>query len=71
MLRYTFIVMAVLGTAATAIAAVQPSSHFATLAEPAIASAHVTVISKNSPFPVVGPIVVEQCAVEDCSDTNS
>ncbi len=33
--------------------------------------AHETVIEKNSPFPVLGPIVVEQCALEDCSEVQS
>jgi hypothetical protein len=37
--------------------------------EPAqVAGANQTVIYKNSPFPVIGPLVVEACAVEDCSD---
>jgi hypothetical protein len=29
---------------------------------------NVTVIAKNSPFPVLGPITVDPCGVEDCSD---
>ena len=64
MIRYTLFALAILGTAATAIAAVQPGA-------PAQVSANSTVIQKNSPFPVVGPIVVEECALEDCSDVQS
>ena len=33
------------------------------------AAVNQTVIYKNSPFPVIGPLVFEACAVEDCSDT--
>ena len=63
MIRYTFFVLTILGTAATAIASIAPNT--ATIPT----SGHnVTVIAKNDVFPVLGPIVVEQCAVEDCSD---
>lgn len=27
-----------------------------------------TVIEKNSPFPVLGPLVVTECQLDDCSD---
>jgi hypothetical protein len=64
MIRYTLFAIAILGTAGTAIAAVGPGQ----LARPA---ANVTVIEKNSPFPVIGPLVVEECAKEDCSDVQS
>jgi hypothetical protein len=67
MIRYTLIVLAILGTAATAIAAVGPH----TMKPAAGSHSNVTVIQKSSPFPVLGPIVVEECAVEDCSDTQS
>jgi len=63
MLRYTLFVLAVIGTAATAIAASQPATKSG-----ASRSANVTVVHKNGAFPVVGPIIVEQCAKEDCSD---
>ncbi len=66
MVRYTFLILAVIGTAATAIAAVQPATKSADNR-----SASVTVIHKNDAFPVIGPIVVEQCAKEDCSDVQS
>jgi hypothetical protein len=66
MIRYTLFALAILATTATAIAAVQP------LTAPAPSDpANVTVVAKNSPFPVMGPIVVEQCAVEDCSDATN
>ncbi len=29
---------------------------------------NVTVIEKNQAFPVVGPIVVDQCKTDDCSE---
>ena len=66
MIRYTLFVLAILGTAATAIAAVHPHAGSQTQN-----SRNLTVIEKNSPFPVLGPIIVEQCAVEDCSDVQS
>ena len=64
MVRYTLFVLAILGTAATAIAAVEPHSTALNVINPA----HETVIAKNSPFPVLGPITVQECATEDCSD---
>ena len=64
MIRYTFFVLAILGTAATAIAAVHPK-----LSAVSNIQENMTVIGKTSPFPVLGPIVVETCAVEDCSET--
>ncbi len=67
MIRYTLFAIAILGTAATAIAAVQPDR----LDAPHQTPAHETVIEKNSPFPVLGPIVVEQCALDDCSEVQS
>ncbi len=66
MVRYTFIALTIIATAATAIAAVQPAATGIVQA-----TANVTVVQKNSPFPVIGPITVEECAVEDCSDVQS
>ena len=63
MIRYAFALTLALGAIAGVAAAVEASaarSLHETLTE--------TVIEKNSPFPVLGPIVVEECAVEDCSD---
>ena len=66
MIRYSFFVLAILGTAATAIAAVHP--HATDVVPP---RENVSVIEKNSPFPVLGPTIVEECSIEDCSDTQS
>jgi hypothetical protein len=66
MIRYTFFVLTVLGSAATAIAAIAPASDI-----PAANAKNVTVIHMNQAFPVYGPIVVEQCAVENCSDVKA
>jgi hypothetical protein len=63
MIRYTFFVLTTLGTAATAIASIAPNGE----TKPA-STRNITVIQKNEYFPVYGPIAVEQCAVEDCSD---
>lgn len=63
MIRYTFFVLTVLGSAATAIAAITPANDM-----PLANARNVTVIEMNQAFPVYGPIVVEQCAVENCSD---
>jgi len=63
MIRYSFFVLTIIGTAATAIAAIAPKY----MPVPKN-GANVTVITKNQAFPIYGPIVVEKCAVEDCSD---
>ena len=64
MIRYTLFILTVIGTAATAIAAAAPAAE-------GPASANVTVVYKNQAFPTVGPIAVEPCAKEDCSDVPS
>jgi len=66
MIRYTLFLLAIAGTAATAIAAAQPGS-----ADLRANRNNITVIEKNDVFPVLGPIIVEPCAVEDCSDVTS
>jgi hypothetical protein len=63
MIRYSLFLAIVVGSAATALAAIAPSA--------TVATRNVTVIEKNQDFPVYGPIVVEACAVEDCSDVTS
>jgi hypothetical protein len=61
MARYTLFVMLVIGSAATALAAIAPQ-------DPMIAAGkNLTVIEKNQAFPVIGPIVVEDCVTEDCA----
>lgn len=64
MIRYALIALAFAATGATALASINP-------AEVVVVPRNETVIAKNSAWPVLGPIVVEQCAKEDCSDTPS
>lgn len=65
MIRYSLFALAIIGTAATAIAAVAPEKSAPEKGQ------NVTVIEKNDVFPIIGPITVEECAVEDCSDVQS
>ena len=62
MIRYSFFALAVLASAATAIAAVAPTGDDLS---------NVTVIVKNQAFPVYGLLSVESCLMEDCSDTEN
>ena len=66
MLRYSLFLATVCGTVATAIAAVGPATQ-----DVAATEVNVTVIEKNQAFPSQGPLIVEPCANEDCSDTPS
>lgn len=61
MIRYSLFVLAVVGSAATAIASIAP-------AESVSNPANITVVAKNMAFPVFGELVFEECAVEDCSE---
>ena len=61
MIRYTLFVLAVVGSAATAIASIAPAEQ---VGNPNT----ITVIAKNQAFPVLGTIEVDECQVEDCSD---
>lgn len=63
MTRYTLFVLAVLGSAATAIAAIAPASNGFDGND-----RNVTVIEKNQAFPQFGPLIVEDCVNEDCSE---
>lgn len=65
MKRYTLFVLIVMGSAATAIAAIAPEHR--TAIDPR--ATNVTVIEKNQAWPLVGPLTVEDCLTEDCSDT--
>jgi hypothetical protein len=69
MLRYAFALTLALGTIAGVAAAVEASA--ARTVQAATTATHETIVEKNSPFPVLGPIVVEECATEDCSDYQS
>jgi hypothetical protein len=62
MIRYAMAAIAVLGVISAA------SALEAQTAPAATPETNVTVIAKNSPFPVLGPLVFEECTVEDCSD---
>jgi hypothetical protein len=63
MIRYTLFVLAIVGSAATAVASINPK------ADVVVSNRNVTVIEKNEFWPMEGKLVVEHCAVEDCSDT--
>ena len=63
MIKYSIFLAVVFGTSVAAYAAIAPESAFQPDART------TTVIHKNEVWPVVGPLVVEACAVEDCSDT--
>jgi hypothetical protein len=64
MFRYSLFLLAICGSVATAIAAITPAS-----VEPEAFSRNVTVIEKNQAFPQLGPLVVDECLNEDCSET--
>lgn len=63
MIRYFAFVSIVILSAASALAAMAPRQDLA-----AAAGKNVTVIAKNQAFPVYGPIILEPCATEDCSE---
>jgi hypothetical protein len=61
MIRYTLFVLTILGSAATAIASIAPVDH----SNPN----NVTIVSRNDIYPVIDGVIVEKCALENCSDT--
>lgn len=63
MFRYSLFVIAVIGSAASAVAAMGTSA--ATSTNPS----NVTVIEKNQTWQIVDEFTMQECAVEDCSDT--
>ena len=63
MIRRTLLILTIFGAAASAVAAVKPG-----VVQITDNPANLTLVFKNSPFPVIGPITVEECAKEDCSD---
>ena len=65
MKRYSAFLLIVLGSAASALAAVAPGQH----TPPGAPAANVTVIEKNQAFPLIGPLVVEDCLDADCTMT--
>ena len=64
MIRYTLFVIATVGFAATAIASIAPVDKYA-ITNPKT----VSVFYKNDVYPMIDGEIVEQCAVENCSDT--
>jgi hypothetical protein len=65
MTRYMVLLALVLGTAATAIASIVP---FPTADH--MSPRNLTVVEKNQAFPLVGPLVVVDCATPDCEGTS-
>jgi hypothetical protein len=66
MIRYTVLVFTILGGAATAFATISVPP-----AEQAIVHKNVSVFYRNNFEAQTLPLVLEQCAKEDCSDTPS
>jgi hypothetical protein len=63
MIKYSIFLAVVFGTSFAAYAAIAPKD------QPPANPTNSTVIYKNEIWPISGPIVVEACKVEDCSDT--
>jgi hypothetical protein len=61
MIRYAFFVLAILGSAATAIAAISPKDTGP--------RTNITVIEKNQFWDIVDDTTVTLCAQEDCAAT--
>ena len=64
MIRYTLFVLTTIGFAATAIASIAPVDKYA-ITNPKT----VSIFYKNDVYPMIDGQIVEQCAVENCSDT--
>jgi len=65
MTRYTAFLLIALGTAATALAAVNPERR----TEREVPGTNVTVFEKNQAFPLMGPLEVEECLDDECIRT--
>jgi hypothetical protein len=63
MIRYSLFVVAVIGSAATAVAAIAPGT------STELSKKNLTVIEKTQTWHVVNAATVSTCAQEDCSDT--
>ena len=63
MIRTAIFLIAAMATVAGA-----ATFHNAPAAAESAPAANQTVIEKNSPFPVLGPLVVTECRLDDCSD---
>lgn len=60
-MRYTILATAVLFSAATAVAAIAPATRTAD-----VDPRHMTIMEKNQAFPLVGPLIIEDCVADDC-----
>ena len=69
MTRYAFVLLGALGAAA--VASALASAHTGATHAAYRVTAQETVVEKNSPFPVLGPLVVQECVKDDCSDVQS
>ena len=65
MKRTTLYLLIALASTASAVAAVSPRERTELLP----VSANETVIEKNQAFPLIGPLVVEDCLDADCTMT--
>jgi hypothetical protein len=63
MIKYSIFLAVVFGTSAATYAAIAPDTTYQ------LNPRTTTTIYKNEIWPVAGPVVVETCALEDCSDT--
>jgi hypothetical protein len=63
MIKYSIFLATILGTSVAAYAAFAPEE------VPPSNPKNVTVIYKNQAWPVIEPIVITYCGLEDCSDT--
>ncbi len=66
MIRYASMLLSTIGAAA--VASALASANTATTIADSRTAIHETIVEKNSPFPVLGPLVVEECVKDDCSD---
>lgn len=66
MARYAILIVAVLGSAATAFATISPGS-----AALGVQHKNISVFYKGDVEAEARPLVLEECAKEDCSDTPS
>jgi hypothetical protein len=66
MIRYAILVLAISGSAATAFTNISPAP-----AGMAPSHKNISVFYRNNIEPKSFPLILEQCAKEDCSDTPS
>ena len=64
----TIIATAALAVVFLSAGAFAGNNHRVVLSAGSEQSSNVTVIEKNQAFPVLGPIIVQACQIEDCSE---